>query len=160
MLVSFVVQKLLSFMWSHFLLLILIPITLLFTMIPEYLTVHQILPYICKFDSSPMTFSSIRFRSYADVLDSFGLGFCVQFLPPKSQGSLWKREQKDCKSQRGWMATRKVSFGHTRAVAHMNSERLWQHAQDLHKLKPDNMLAWSGTDRNGVPLLDEVTDSW
>lgn len=32
--------------------------------------------------------------------------------------------------------------GHNRAVAHMNSWRLWLRAQDLPKPKPDRILAW------------------
>ena len=45
------------------------------------------------------------------------------------------------------MTSRKLSSRHNRTEAHMNPQRLWQLASDLHKFKSD-----------GVPVCAEETD--
>lgn len=53
-----------------------------------------------------------------------------------SQGSeiYGKRKLKDCKNQRGWMTPRRHLTD-----AHMDSQRLWQHPQDLHRFKSGSL---------------------
>ena len=38
--------------------------------------------------------------------------------------------------------TEKLFSRHCGAVAYMNSEWLWQHVKDLHKIKLDKILTW------------------
>lgn len=46
--------------------------------------------------------------------------------------------KKDCKNQKWWMTFQETVFSiHNRAGAHTNSQRLWKHAEDLHKLEAD-----------------------
>lgn len=42
------------------------------------------------------------------------------------------------------ITTETVSSRHTRADTHMNSQRLWQHAQDVHKFKSDRVSVLRG----------------
>lgn len=43
-----------------------------------------------------------------------------------------------------WRSLRnKVSSGHDRTAALMNSQQLWLPAQDLHKIKPIDISAWA-----------------
>lgn len=42
------------------------------------------------------------------------------------------------------ITTETVSSRHTRAEAQMNSQRLWQHAQDVHKFKSDRVSVLRG----------------
>lgn len=53
--------------------------------------------------------------------------------PPKAQRSTWKMRQKGCKSQRSWMISSKLLSRHSRTDTHVNSQRLGQHTQDLHR---------------------------
>ena len=42
----------------------------------------------------------------------------------RAQGTLWRRRQKDCKNQKGWMTPRKYCVPVTTGLTHMNSQRL------------------------------------
>lgn len=53
---------------------------------------------------------------------------------PSPRGFVEAGEQRDCRSQRRWMTMRKKFPGYIRAVLHMNSKQLRQHAQDPCKL--------------------------
>lgn len=56
--------------------------------------------------------------------------------PLRSQGSVWKRKQKDCRRQRLWRTPRKLSSRQKRTGLHINSKRLWQHSEALCRLNP------------------------
>lgn len=59
----------------------------------------------------------------------------------RAQRAVHKRRQKDSKSRREWKAPRKQCLLTTAGLMHiwMNSQRLWQSAQDLCKFKPDRV---------------------
>lgn len=63
------------------------------------------------------------------------VGHLYPIPPPEAQRSPWKQGQKDCETQRQLMTTRNLISAHNRAEAPVNSQELWQGAQDLHKLK-------------------------
>lgn len=46
-----------------------------------------------------------------------------------------------------------VSSGHSRTDAHMNSQRLGQHAQGVQRFKPDEVPALRGGSGHEFPLL-------
>jgi hypothetical protein len=48
-----------------------------------------------------------------------------------------------------------VSASYNRTGAHMNSQRLWQHAQDLHRVKPDRVPEQRGGSGHEISLLDK-----
>ena len=91
MLVFTVVQKLLSFMWSHFL----------------TFGLNACATGVLVTKSFPVSISSvlfppftIRVSSYFDALDPSGVELYMQPLPPEAHESLWNREQKHSKSQK------------------------------------------------------------
>ena len=59
--------------------------------------------------------------------------YIISPLPLVIQESLWKGEDKDCKRQIWCM---KQYLLDSRTAAHINSQWLGQHVQDLCKLKP------------------------
>lgn len=62
-------------------------------------------------------------------------------IPTKVQGILWKRGQKECKSQvTEWHCDLQTSALGV-AVTLMNPQQLMGSEQDLSKIKPDNILA-------------------
>jgi hypothetical protein len=63
-------------------------------------------------------------------------GVSIKSLP-SVQVTQWKRRQKDHKIQRGWRTPRKQGCLDTTGPTHINSQRLWQYAQGLHKSKPN-----------------------
>lgn len=85
------VQKLLSFMWSHFL-------TFGLNACATGVLVTKSFPVSISSVLSPPF--SIRVSSYFDVLDPSRVELCVQPLPPEVHESLWNGEQKDGKSQK------------------------------------------------------------
>lgn len=90
-LVFTVVQKFLSFMWSHFL-------TFGLNACATMVLVTKSFPASISSVLSPPF--SIRVSSYFDALDPSRVELCVQPLPPKARESFWNREQKDGKSQK------------------------------------------------------------
>lgn len=44
-----------------------------------------------------------------------------------------------------------------RTNAHVNSERAWMHAKDLHRLKPDGVLFLRGGNGHGPTPIQEAT---
>lgn len=91
MLVFIVIQKLLSFMWSHFL-------TFGLDACASRVLVAKSFPL--SISSVLSSFSSVRVSSYVDALDPSGVEFCVQLLLPKARESLRKEEQKDGESRK------------------------------------------------------------
>jgi hypothetical protein len=68
-------------------------------------------------------------------------------------GDLFRRGGvKTVKSQRWWKQRKEtVSSRLNRTETHMSSQRLWQHAQDLHRFKPDEIPELRRGSRHGVP---------
>lgn len=52
-------------------------------------------------------------------------------------------QEEDGKSQE-WVSVKIVFVGHDRAVAHLSSQFLGIHAQDVHMTKPVKVPAWVG----------------
>jgi hypothetical protein len=46
-------------------------------------------------------------------------------------------------------------FRYDRADTDMNSQRLWQHAQDLHRFKPDKVSARRRGGGHGAPVSNQ-----
>jgi hypothetical protein len=67
-----------------------------------------------------------------------------------------KRRQKDCKSQ-GNDSKEMASPRHNGTYAHMNSQRLWQHAQGLFKLKPDGASVLSRRNEFRLPPNNKLS---
>ena len=75
--------------------------------------------------------------SVLDVMSSL-----KPFLPHKAQGRRrGDRKYQEPKIMDDSMET--VSYRHDRTDAHMNSQRLWQHAQGLHSFKSESQH-WEG----------------
>ena len=49
------------------------------------------------------------------------------------------------------MVPRKLSFRPNRTDAHMNSQRLWHHADSVYRSKPDGLLALRGRSGHELP---------
>ena len=65
---------------------------------------------------------------------------------------MWKR-QKDCTSQRWWVTPRKQCLPDTAGLdAQQNSRKLWQHAWQLYRFKPNKVPALRGGSGGRVPL--------
>lgn len=64
-----------------------------------------------------------------------------------------RKRQKDLKIQRVDDAKKTLSFRHDRADAEVNSQRLWQRAQSLHRFKPDQISARSRGAEHGALFL-------
>lgn len=76
-----------------------------------------------------------------------------QMPPIKVQKSKKKRRWEDCKSQRFLTTPRKQHFPYTKELMYIWTHRLWQHALNLQKLKPYNILALRRKHGHRVPLL-------
>lgn len=64
----------------------------------------------------------------------------------RAQEAMWKRRQKVRKIKWGWKTpSQRLSSRHNRTNAHMNSQVLWQHTQDLHRSKTNGSQCWEGT---------------
>lgn len=66
------------------------------------------------------------------------------------------------KSQKRWITQRKVSSRHNRTSTHRNSRRLWQHTQDLQRLKPGGVSTLrGGNGHRWTPIPNkEIIYSW
>lgn len=61
-------------------------------------------------------------------------------MPTFPWETLHKSRRKKLKSQHWW---RTIIFArHKKTAVHINSQHLWHHAQDLHKLKQDKFSTW------------------
>lgn len=65
----------------------------------------------------------------------------------QDQIRIWKRRLRDCKSQRDDDTT-----SHSRTDAHMESQRLRQHANDLRKVKPEELPVLIGLNKHDSHL--------
>jgi hypothetical protein len=67
------------------------------------------------------------------------MGYPHQILLPIAQETLKKRRQKDCEIHWEWMILRKSCLPNNKTDRVTNSQRLWQHVQDLEKFKTDGV---------------------
>lgn len=79
--------------------------------------------------------------------------------PLKAPGTLWKRGQKDCQSQKSRLGAT-VSSEHGRNAALTNPLQLMVPAPDLHKTKPVNAPAGMARAHQVLTLLEELLTSW
>lgn len=66
-----------------------------------------------------------------------------RMTPPRSQGPLQRKVWEIVKG-RSWRNEVKLSSGHYRVSAFMNSQQMQLPAQDLHKIKPIRIPVWTG----------------
>lgn len=69
---------------------------------------------------------------------------CTTAHPPEARGHLGREEGRECKSQRWSMTIRTLSYGHSGTAIQISKHQLGQHAQNLHKVKKDQIPAGEG----------------
>lgn len=78
-----------------------------------------------------------EFRVLSPIRDAFITPW-LRDLCEGMEGSGVGSRKKDCKNQKWWMTFQETVFSiHSRAGAQKNSQRLWEHAEDVHKLKAE-----------------------
>lgn len=66
---------------------------------------------------------------------------------------MWKMRRKDYESDVRNETREMASSRHRKRAVHMNSQKLWQHVQGLHRFKSDRFPGLGGRSGHGVPLL-------
>lgn len=65
-------------------------------------------------------------------------------------------KKKDCKSHRWQMIPKKLYSRHSSSDSYMNSQRRWQHSEDLYNFQPNRFSELIKRSRNNIPLLTEL----
>jgi hypothetical protein len=71
-----------------------------------------------------------------------------------------RRGRKNVRARSGWHLQGNSMPRYNRDTAHMNPQRLWQHAQDLYKLKPDLSFSISALKKGSRHLLPPLPRSY
>lgn len=81
------------------------------------------------------------------------------FITTPPQGSeTYEDESRNIKSHRWWVTPRRLFQSH-RTAAHRNSQRLWQHMEDLHRLK-ETVTSTEGRWTHGLTSKQGAICNW